>query len=327
MFRILSIGLVAILASACSSAGSSATPAVSSPSAAAVVTTAPTVAPSATPTASPDACAAANLTLIAPGKLTIATDNPAFPPYFSENADGHKTDPWELGDPTNGQGFESAVAYAVAAKLGFTKDQVAWIYVPFDNSYKPGPKTFDFDINEVSFTPERAQVVDMTDGYYFVNQAVAALATNPIAKVTTISGLAAFKLGAQVGTTSYSTITDVIKPTKDPSVYDTNDAAIAALKARQIDGIVDRPADGVLHGRRPAQERDRGRPVRPPGSQRRRGAFQPRPRQGQPTDGLPQRGDRRHDGRREPRRDHQGMAVGQGLGARLHAVARTPRPG
>ena len=203
-----------------------------------MVTTAPSVAPSATPAPTPDACAAANLTLVAPGKLTIATDNPAFPPYFAENADGHKTAPWELGDPTNGQGFEGAVAYAVAAKLGFTKDQVVWTYVPFDNSYKPGPKTFDFDINEVSFTPERAQAVDMTDGYYFVNQAIAALAANPIAKVTTISGLAAFKLGAQVGTTSYSTITDVIKPTKDPSVYDTNDAAVAALKAKQIDGIV-----------------------------------------------------------------------------------------
>ncbi len=237
-FRVLSIGLVAIVAAACSSSGSSATPVVSSPSAAAVVTTAPSVAPSATPSASPDACAAANLTLVAPGKLTIATDNPAFPPYFAENADGHKTAPWELGDPTNGQGFESAVAYALATKLGFTKDQVAWTYVPFDNSYKPGPKTFDFDINEVSYTPERAQAVDMTDGYYFVNQAIAALASNPIAKVTTISGLAAFRLGAQVGTTSYSTITDIIKPTKDPSVYDTNDAAIAGLKAKQIDGIV-----------------------------------------------------------------------------------------
>jgi polar amino acid transport system substrate-binding protein len=237
-FRILSIGLVAVFASACSSSGSSATPVVASPSAAAVVTTAPSVAPTAAPSATPDACAAANLTLTAPGKLTIATDNPAFPPYFATNDDGHKTDPWELGDPTNGQGFESAVAYALAAKLGFTKDQVAWTYVPFDNSYKPGPKTFDFDINEVSFTPERAQAVDMTDGYYFVNQAIAALSSNPIAKVTTINGLAAFRLGAQVGTTSYSTITDIIKPTKDPSVYDTNDAAIAGLKAKQIDGIV-----------------------------------------------------------------------------------------
>jgi polar amino acid transport system substrate-binding protein len=232
---VLSIGLIAVFAAACSSAAASPSASVApTPSPAAIVSSAPSVAPSPTP----DACAAANLTLTTSGKLTIATDNPAFPPYFAENADGHKTSPWELGDPTNGQGFESAVAYALATKLGFTKDQVAWIYIPFDNSYKPGAKTFDFDINEVSYTPQRAQAVDMTDGYYFVNQAVVAFAANAIAKVTSIAGLAPFRLGAQVGTTSYSTITDVIKPTVDPRVYDTNDAAIAGLKAKQIDGIV-----------------------------------------------------------------------------------------
>ncbi len=234
---ILSIGLIAVLAAACS--GGAASPSAAPTSAAsatpaAVVSTAPSVAPS----PSPDACAAANLTLTTSGKLTIATDNPAFPPYFAENADGHKTSPWALGDPTNGQGFESAVAYALATKLGFTKDQVAWVYIPFDNSFKPGAKTFDFDINEVSFTPARAQAVDMTDGYYVVNQAVVSFAANPIAKVTSIAALAPFRLGAQVGTTSYSTITDVIKPTVDPRVYDTNDAAIAGLKGKQIDGIV-----------------------------------------------------------------------------------------
>jgi polar amino acid transport system substrate-binding protein len=232
---VLSISLIAVLAAACSSSGASpSASATAAVSATAVASIAPSVAPSPTP----DACAAANLKLTASGKLTIATDNPAFPPYFAENADGHKTTPWELGDPTNGQGFESAVAYALATKLGFTKDQVAWIYIPFDNSYKPGAKTFDVDINEVSFTPQRAQAVDMTDGYYFVNQAVVSFAANPIAKVTSIAGLAAFRLGAQIGTTSYSTITDVIKPTVDPHVYDTNDAAIAGLKAKQIDGIV-----------------------------------------------------------------------------------------
>jgi polar amino acid transport system substrate-binding protein len=232
---VLSIGLIAVFAAACSSAAASPSASVApTPSPAAIVSSAPSVAPSPTP----DACAAANLTLTTSGKLTIATDNPAFPPYFAENADGHKTSPWELGDPTNGQGFESAVAYALATKLGFTKDQVAWIYIPFDNSYKPGAKTFDFDINEVSYTPQRAQAVDMTDGYYFVNQAVVAFTANAIAKVTSIAGLAPFRLGAQVGTTSYSTITDVIKPTVDPRVYDTNDAAIAGLKAKQIDGIV-----------------------------------------------------------------------------------------
>src|SRR4029077_19278567 len=228
---------IAVFAAACSSgAASPSTSPAATASPAAVVSTAPSVAP--TPSPTPNACAAANLKLTTAGKLTIATDNPAFPPYFADNADGHKTAPWQLGDPTNGQGFESAVAYALATKLGFTKDQVAWVYIPFDNSYKPGAKTFDFDINEVSYTPQRAQAVDMTDGYYVVNQAIVSFSANPIAKVTSIAGLAAFRLGAQVGTTSYSTITDIVKPTVAPRVYDTNDAAIAGLKAKQIDGIV-----------------------------------------------------------------------------------------
>jgi len=195
-------------------------------------------APSVAPSPSADACAAANLKLVTAGTLTIGTDNPAYPPYFAVNTDGTKTAPWELGDPTNGQGFESAVAYAIATKLGFAKDHVAWTYIPFDNSYKPGPKAFDFDINQVSYSAARAQSVDMSDGYYFVNQAVVSLASSKLANVTTVSGLAAYRFGAQVGTTSYSTITDVIKPTTAPRVYDTNDAAISALKAKQIDGIV-----------------------------------------------------------------------------------------
>ncbi len=231
---ISSLGLIAILAAACTSAGSSVAPSAASPSAVAVVSTAPSVAPSATP----DACAAANLTLTAPGKLTIGTDNPAYPPYYSENADGSKTAPWELGDPTNGLGFESAFAYAVAEKLGFTHEQVAWTYVPFDSSYAPGPKAFDIDVNQVSATTERAQAVDLSDGYYFVNQAVVALADNTVASVTSIADLAKYRFGAQTGTTSYKTITDVIKPTAEASLYKSNDAAISGLKAKQIDAIV-----------------------------------------------------------------------------------------
>jgi len=232
-----SLALIAILAAACSTAGSSASPAASaaaSPSTA-LASTAPSVAPSATA----DPCAAADLTLTAPGKLTIGTDNPAFPPYFQPDASGAaSTAPWELGDPTNGQGFESAFAYALAKQLGFSQDQVAWSYVPFDKSYAPGAKAFDLDINQVSYSAERAQAVDMSDGYYFVNQAVVSLADNPITSVTSISGLADYRFGAQTGTTSYKTITDVIKPTKEASVYDSNDAAISALKAKQIDAIV-----------------------------------------------------------------------------------------
>ena len=233
---ISSLALIAILAAACTSGGSgaspSATPAASA--SAAAVSTAPSVAPSATP----DACAAANLKVTTAGKLTIGTDNPAYPPYYQENADGHKTAPWELGDPTNGLGFESAFAYKVAEKLGFTQEQVVWTYVPFDSSYAPGPKTFDIDVNQVSATPERAAAVDLSDGYYFVNQAVVSLADDPIASVTSTADLAKYRFGAQTGTTSYKTITDVIKPTAEPTVYDSNDAAISGLKAKQIDGIV-----------------------------------------------------------------------------------------
>ena len=235
-FHVLAIGLVAVVAAACTGTGAASPSASSAPAA----TVGPSVAPSVAevPSATPDACAPANLALVAPGKLTIGTDNPAYPPYYAENAGGSKTAPWELGDPTNGQGFESAVAFAVAEKLGFTKDQVTWAYVPFANSFAPGPKTFDFDINQISFNAERAQAVDMSDGYYFVNQAVVALADSPIAAITTVSGLAPFRFGAQTGTTSYKTITDVIKPTTETSLYDSNDAAIAALNAKQIDGIV-----------------------------------------------------------------------------------------
>ncbi len=232
----IALVLVAAFAAACSSGGATPSPAQSmAPSAA--PSTAASEAPSPSPTL--DACAPGNLPLQTAGKLTIGTDNPAYPPYFDPPASGETaTSPWQLGDPTNGRGFESAVAYAVAGKLGFTKDQVVWTYVPFDSSYAPGAKAFDMDINQISYTPDRATAVDMSDGYYTVNQALVANAGTPITKVTTISGLAAFKLGAQQGTTSYQFITDTIKPTTDVSVYNDNTAAIAALNAKQIDGIV-----------------------------------------------------------------------------------------
>ena len=231
---ISSLGLIAILAAACTSAGSSVAPSAASPSAAAVVSTAPSVAPSATP----DACAAANLTLVTPGKFTIGTDNPAYPPYFAENADKHMTPPWEIGDPTNGQGFESAVGYAIADKLGFDKADVTWIVVPFANSFAPGPKTFDIDLNQVNYKTERTQTADLTKGYYFGNQALVVLKNSPLAKSTTIAELKDGQYGAQVGTTSYDSIASVIAPSKPALVYDTNDLAIKALGNKTIDGVM-----------------------------------------------------------------------------------------
>ncbi len=210
----------------------------------------PTVGPTATPTVEPTPVGGicgpiAGLPVKTAGQLTIGTDDPAYPPYFDPPTDSETastpingSQPWSLGDPTNGRGFESAVAYQVATELGFTADQVAWMYVPFSSSYAPGDKQFDFDINQISYTAKRATKVDMSNGYYVVNQALVANAGTPITSATTMAELQGYRLGAQVGTTSYTYITDVIQPTSAPSVYDTNDAAISALNADQIDGIV-----------------------------------------------------------------------------------------
>jgi polar amino acid transport system substrate-binding protein len=169
------------------------------------------------------------------GTLTIGADNPAFPPWFGG---AEKTKPWKVSDPYSGKGYESAVAYAVAKQLGFTKAQVKWTVTPFNNSFRPGKKSFDFYITQVSYNPQRAKAVDFSKGYYFVNQSVVGRKGKPIASVRSINGLRKYKLGAQVGTTSYDYIVNQIKPTSSPKVYDTNDAAVQALKNGQIDGLV-----------------------------------------------------------------------------------------
>lgn len=178
-----------------------------------------------TPTAA-DQCLKGNLDLREPGTLTIGTDKPAYPPWFKGN------------DPTNGKGYESAVAYAVAETLGFTPDEVSWTVVPFNSSYKPGAKDFDFDINQISITPKRAEVVDFSDGYYEAAQAVIALDGSPVADVTTIADLADYNLGAQTGTTSLTAIRDVIQPANDPAVFEDTAAAKLALENGQVDAIL-----------------------------------------------------------------------------------------
>jgi polar amino acid transport system substrate-binding protein len=181
-------------------------------------------------------CAKDQLDLASAGKLTIGTDNPAFPPWFDGGAP--KGSKWEINDPSKGQGFEGAVAYAVAEKMGFAKNEVEWVVVPFDQSFKPGPKNFDFDINQISIKPERAKNVDFSEPYYDVNQALVALKGSSLANAKTIADVKDAKLGAQIGTTSLTYINEEIQPSKEPSVYNTNNDVISALKAKQIDGIV-----------------------------------------------------------------------------------------
>ena len=233
-FPVTGLLFASLALGACTGGGGASAPASVAPS---VAVPSASAEASVTPSASPDACAKASLKLTTAGKLTIGTDNPAYPPYY-DIPDAGAAKPWELGDPTDGKGFESAFAYALADKLGFAKADVTWIVVPFDNSFAPGAKKFDLDINQVSFTADRAKAVDMSDGYYTLNQSVVALSANPLAKVTSIAGMKGFKFGAQIGTTSLDTINNVIAPTAAAKVYTTNDDAIAGLKAKQIDGLV-----------------------------------------------------------------------------------------
>ena len=201
-------------------------------------------------TAAADECTPDTMETVTDGTLTIATDDPAYEPWFVDN------------DPANGEGYESAVAYAVAEQLGYTAEQVTWVKVPFNKVVQPGPKEFDFDVNQVSITEPRRKAVDFSSGYYDVVQTVITNQGSAIDGTTSVAELADAKLGAQVGTTSYTAITDQIQPSQDPAVFDTNDQAVQALKNGQIDGIVvDLPTayfmtavqldDGVIVGQLP----------------------------------------------------------------------------
>ncbi len=272
-------------------------------------------------------CAKDSLTTATAGKLTIGTDNPAYPPYYAPNAGGKLTAPWKISDPTNGQGFESAVAYAIADKLGFAKGDVAWVVVPFANSYAPGPKTFDLDLNQVNYKAERTQTADLSKGYYFGNQALVVLKASPLAKATSVAALKDYVYGAQVGTTSYDAIASVIAPTKKALVYDTNDLAIKALSNKTIDGlVVDLPtADYITNVQIDngaaiiAGQFQGGTP----------GILQRRAGQGQPVDRVRQQGDRCPDPGRHAQGPGQHMAPVPGQGPGLPAVigAGSGRPG
>lgn len=185
-----------------------------------------TPAASGSASATENACPPGGLSTKTAGKLTIGTDNPAYEPWFSENK------------PANGKGFESAVAYQVAQRLGYPAANVTWTQVPFNNAIAPGPKAFDMDINQFSITDERKQAVDFSSPYYLVRQTVITVKGTKIAGATTIAELKDAKLGAQVGTTSYQAITDVIKPATKPQVFNSNDDAKKALQNGTIDGLV-----------------------------------------------------------------------------------------
>ena len=171
-------------------------------------------------------CSTSKLALHTPGQLTVATDSPAYPPYFENNK------------PANGKGFESAVAYAVAEQLGFGTSKVKWVTEPFDNSYAPGPKNFDFDINEISITKARSQAVTFSTPYYTNPQAIIVYKSSPLAQAKSLAAFKRAKIGVQVGTTSLAAVNQEIKPTSQPSVYNTSSDAVQAFKVHQVDALV-----------------------------------------------------------------------------------------
>jgi len=173
-----------------------------------------------------DKCTKDQLQTRSPGTLTVATDKPAFPPYFEDN------------DPTNGRGFESAVAYAIAQKLGYAKSDVKWTTEPFNSSYAPGPKKFDFDVNQISITPARAKRVDFSTPYFTAPQALVALKSSDAAKATALADLADTKLGVQIGTTSLDAVNQVVKPSAQPKVFNDSNDVVTALKQKQVDAVV-----------------------------------------------------------------------------------------
>jgi polar amino acid transport system substrate-binding protein len=171
-------------------------------------------------------CTPDQLETVKKGTLTVATDDPAFPPYFEDN------------DPTNGRGFESAVAYAVADKLGFDTSKVEWVVEPFNSSYAPGPKDFDFDVNQISITPKRAEQVDFSSTYYTANQALVAAKGSEAAGATSLDDLSDATIGVQIGTTSLDAVEAEIDPSTEPKVFNDSNDVVTALKQEQVDAVV-----------------------------------------------------------------------------------------
>ncbi|WP_022927427.1 ABC transporter substrate-binding protein [Patulibacter americanus] len=189
-----------------------------------------------TAAASAQTCTKDQLALVSGGKLTIGTDKPAYPPYFEDD------------DPTNGKGFESAVGYAVATKLGFEKSEVEWKTVPFNSAYAPGKKSFDFDLNQVSISEAREKAVDFSSPYFEAPQAVVVPKGSKLTDAT-LAALKDARLGVQIGTTSLAAVKASIAPNDEPKVFDTSNDVVTALKQKQVDAVVvDLPTAFYLTG-------------------------------------------------------------------------------
>jgi polar amino acid transport system substrate-binding protein len=172
-----------------------------------------------------------------PGTLTVGTGNPAFPPWW-EGGERQGSE-FEFNDPANGEGYEGAVVAEVASRLGFSfPDQVTFVAVGFNRSFAPGPKDFDFVLQQISYDPTRDEAVDFSESYYEANQALLSYEGSPVDGATTVDDLKDAVLGAPIGTTSLALIEEVVQPETEPQVYDDLAGAIQDLKNEAIDGVV-----------------------------------------------------------------------------------------
>lgn len=173
---------------------------------------------------STDACA--NISTVTDGTLTVGTSNPAYPPYVIDNK------------PSNGKGFEAATAYAVAKEMGFSADQVKWVYAPFQALFAPGQKNYDFALNQISITPKRERAVTFSDPYYTAANAVLVLNDSKYADASSVADLKDAKFGVQINTTGQSDVESVVAPTQSVAVFQDTTAGLSALKNGQIDAFV-----------------------------------------------------------------------------------------
>jgi polar amino acid transport system substrate-binding protein len=194
----------------------------------------------AAPATAEECAQSTDATLVQDGTLTIATGNPAYGPWYGGKSQAGSE--WKsssfTGDPNTGEGYEGAFAYALAEQMGFTADQVEWLGVPFNKSFAPGPRDFDFAMQQISYSEKRAGAVDFSDGYFDVNQALIANEGSPAIGATTLAELKDLKLGAPIGTTSLQAIEEFVQPTEEPGTYDDLDLALKDLKNGQLDGVV-----------------------------------------------------------------------------------------
>jgi polar amino acid transport system substrate-binding protein len=181
---------------------------------------------SGTTAASAASCTPEQMQTQTAGTLTVATDKPAYPPYFEDD------------EPANGEGFESAVAFAIGKQLGYAPTDIKWTVESFNASFAPGPKDFDFDVNEISITPAREKAVDFSAPYYTANQAIVVLKSSDAAGAESIEELQGLNIGVQVGTTSLEAVEEVIEPDSQPEVFNSSNDVITALKNEQIDAVV-----------------------------------------------------------------------------------------